>query len=87
LARRVVQFARPAKTKKAFRVRLPREFLNEITARCEQAGRAKSQRKRSALVRPLLASGVSAVCPKRVRQKITHATVGMLFGVMPTKSD
>jgi hypothetical protein len=83
----VVQIARPAKTKKAFRLRLPRDFLDEITARCEQAGRARSQRKRCALVTPLLVSGVFGVCPRRVRQAITSATAGMLFGVVPTKSD
>lgn len=86
-ARQVVQIARPAKTKKAFRVRLPREFLDEISARCEQAGRARSRKKRSALVTPLLVSGVFGVCPRRVRQAITSATAGMLFGVVPTKSN
>jgi len=85
-ARRVVQIVRPAKTKKAFCVRLPREFLDEITARCEQAGRARSQRKRNALVTPLLVSGVSGVCPRRVRQAIIAATARMLFGVVPTRS-
>jgi hypothetical protein len=85
-ARRVVQIVRPAKTKKAFRVRLPREFLDEITAQCEQAGRARSQRKHSGLVTPLLVSGVFGVCPRRVRLAITSATARMLFGLVPTRS-
>ncbi|MCL4787034.1 MAG: hypothetical protein KJ070_09625 [Verrucomicrobia bacterium] len=73
--------AKRAKVTKWATVRLPRKFLDEIVARCDRAIRTRSEQRRTALVRPLVAYGVDAACPKRVRRKINDATCMLLFGV------
>jgi len=75
------RIVKPKRLRQSAAVRLPRAFLDEIIARCERAVRAKGQRQRSALVTPLLVSGVSTVCPKHVQHRIDDSTGAVLFGV------